>query len=60
MFHLADQVYVRVSGTTTREGPYTVAAVENGHYKLCDSNKCPVKGGSWLKEEELEIYDPFE
>ena len=60
MFRPADQVYVRVSGTTMREGPYTVVAVENGHYKLCDNNRRPVKDDSWLKEEELEFYDPFE
>ncbi|KAK4170901.1 hypothetical protein QBC36DRAFT_341048 [Triangularia setosa] len=59
-FRPADQVYVRVPGTTTREGPYTVAAVDNGRYKLCDENKTPVEGDRWLKEEELEFYDPFE
>jgi hypothetical protein len=34
--------------------------VENGRYKLCEKNNIPVKGDSWLKEEELELYDDFE
>ncbi|KAK3984182.1 hypothetical protein QBC44DRAFT_22787 [Cladorrhinum sp. PSN332] len=59
-FRPADRVCVRVPGTTTREGPYTVAAVENGRYKLCDENKNPVRGDSWLTEDELEFYNDFE
>ncbi|KAK3342029.1 hypothetical protein B0T25DRAFT_357259 [Lasiosphaeria hispida] len=59
-FRPADRVWVRVSDTATREGPYTVAAVEGGRYKLCNKDRTPVKGGSWLEEEALEIYDTFE
>ncbi|KAK4457494.1 hypothetical protein QBC42DRAFT_278995 [Cladorrhinum samala] len=57
-FRPSDQVYVCVPGTTTREGPYKVAAVkpEKGLYKL----NIPMKGDSWLTEKELELYDDFE
>ncbi|KAK0611678.1 hypothetical protein B0T14DRAFT_333520 [Immersiella caudata] len=60
-FRPADRVWVLVPGTSTRAGPYTVAAVENGRYKLCDKNKRPTEDDRWLKEEELEFfYDDFE
>jgi hypothetical protein len=55
----ADQVYVRVPGTTMREGPSTVTSVDNQQYKLCNEKGNQVKGNSWSKEEELEFCDPF-
>ncbi|KAK3368852.1 hypothetical protein B0T24DRAFT_721905 [Lasiosphaeria ovina] len=59
-FYPGDQVYVGVPRTETREGPYTVSAVDNRRYQLCNKDGSLVMMDGWWKEEELVLYDPFE
>ncbi|KAL9030730.1 MAG: hypothetical protein Q9196_001179 [Gyalolechia fulgens] len=55
-----DEVYIRPTATTTREGPYRVSSVENRKYTLCDANGNVVKDGNAFEERFLELKDPFE
>ncbi|KAI1359680.1 hypothetical protein F5Y08DRAFT_70487 [Xylaria arbuscula] len=55
-----DEVYIRVAGSTTREGPYLVGAVLSGKYTLCEANGRPVQNGKQFEERDIELKDPFE
>ncbi|KAL7934283.1 hypothetical protein V8C35DRAFT_280035 [Trichoderma chlorosporum] len=40
-------------------GPYFVSEVENGRYKLVDSQYRKVNNNKWVEETDLELHDPF-
>lgn len=52
---MGDQVYLRVPGSQSREGPYLVATVVSaGVYTLCLQNYQAFKSGAEIEEKELE------
>ncbi|KAI0841858.1 hypothetical protein F5Y06DRAFT_292681 [Hypoxylon sp. FL0890] len=59
-FRVADEVYIRSTAITARQGPYTVLEVENKKYKLGDSEGNAIQNGHAFEEDELEEKDPFE
>lgn len=60
MFRPGDQVYLCITGTNTREGPYQISSVPRAKsYILCNGNKEPINGGREVEERDLKLYDPF-
>ncbi|KAF8847728.1 hypothetical protein BDZ45DRAFT_754602 [Acephala macrosclerotiorum] len=55
-----DKVFLCLSGSQDREGPYLIEKAEHGKYSLCDEDGKTVKGGEMFEEGDLVLYDHFE
>ncbi|KAI2616352.1 hypothetical protein GGR54DRAFT_243459 [Hypoxylon sp. NC1633] len=59
-FRPNDEVYIKSTGTTERQGPFVVLSVEDKTYKLGDTSGKPIQDGKDFEENDLELKDPFE
>ncbi|KAL7896780.1 hypothetical protein HDV63DRAFT_378460 [Trichoderma sp. SZMC 28014] len=56
-FRPNDEVMFHHLGQWT--GPFLVAEVVDGRYRLCDQQQMAVNNNQWVEESALEMYDPF-